>query len=225
MTNKNLDQDLDGKQKDRFIVRDKNDYIFKLGDAIRLDFNGFNRSYGWIFPKRDFFSCGIGAPAGKAEAIKAYFRFFLDSFYASGSREGFRGDILAHGIPVRDTDLPVKDYRVIAVGDAACLADRFTGEGLYNSFRSTIIAADSIKTALDRTSFGFEEYTEKLKDSLFREIKYSKYFADVFYSSSRFFYKLIKKNDNYFYSCCRLLRGERTYIDVFRRLRNFDVVK
>jgi hypothetical protein len=41
----------------------------------------------------------------------------------------------------------------------------------------------------------------------------------VFYSSVFLFYNLLKKNDNYFYAGCRILRGERTYKEIVERLK------
>ena len=210
---------------DRFTIKDRDNHIFKLHDAIRLDFNGTKKGYCWVFPKKDFFSAGIGAPARYARTIREYFRFFLDSFFAFDGSCDRQARLLAHEIPLRNNDLPIKDYRVISVGDAACLADCFTGEGLYNSFKSSVIAFDSIRAALDRSSFDFDDYSEKIGKNIYTDIRYSVYFARIFYSSSLFFYKLIKKNDNYFNACCRLLRGERTYHDVFRRLKSLDVAK
>ena len=223
--NKNEKSSAGIRPEDRPFIRDRNDNIFKLYDSVRLDFNDIRKCYSWVFPKKDFFSTGIGAPVQYAGKIKKYFRSFLDSFYTSSGTGDYPPNILAHGIPLKNKNFPLRDYRVIAIGDAACLADSFTGEGLYNSFRSSAIAFDAIKTALKRSSFDFDNYARRIRDDIYVDIRYADYFSKIFYSHSRFFYKLIKKNDNYFYACCRLLRGERTYPDVFKRIKSMNIVK
>ena len=201
---------------DNFMVKDRNGYVFDFKDSVRLDFNGVKKGYGWVFPKNNRMSCGVGAPAASAPKAKKYFKLFLSEFCAQGklsvnglqsgngpesvSRlessiglKSFTGQelltgpesatgsesltgsgsltglesvttsesaksaplsvhgglkIMAHGIPVRKNDTPYCGYRVLAVGDAACFGDGFTGEGLYNAIKSSIIAADCIKNSL-----------------------------------------------------------------------------
>jgi len=219
--NKNTERSL----KDKYIISDKNNNNFDLNNSIRLDFNPRSKSYCWVFPKKEFFSAGIGALYRNAGFIKKYFNDFLIDLY-SFNRPGIEaGKIMAHSIPLRQSNTPIKDYRVIAIGDAACLADSFTGEGLYNGFKSSIIAYDSIKSALKNSSFGFDDYDQKIKEEIFTDISLSARITKIFYSYSLFFYKLIKKNDNYFNACCKLLRGEKTYGDAFRKLKSFSLKK
>ncbi len=217
----------DGTGRKKFVLSDRNNNLFDLYSAVRLDFNMVQKGYSWIFPKKDFFSFGIGVPLNSecAGSIEQCFFRFLNDFYYFDSSDNYTEPILAHGIPIMDSYFPLKSHRIIMVGDAACLADSFTGEGLYNSIRSVIIAADSIKSALRTSSYNFEDYDRKIKDNILRDIRFSKIINRIFYSHSSFFYKLIKKNDNYFYACCRFLRGERTYSDAIKKITSLNIVK
>ena len=203
--------------------RDKNENMFDFKDNIRLDFNGVRKGYCWVFPKKDHLSCGMGAPSGYAKKMRNYFKSFLSDFYTGNGNKVAPGNlkINAQHIPVGDYKTPVCGYRVLTVGDAACVGDGFTGEGLYNSFKSSFIASDSIAAALTSSIFNFKDYESKIRDNIFKDTKISLMFTKIFFDSLLFFYKLIKNNDNYFSACCKILRGERTYKDVLDKLKIF----
>ncbi len=198
---------------DGFMVTDRTGNVFDFNDSVRLDFNGVKKGYGWVFPKKNRMSCGVGAPAANAPKAKKYFKLFLSEF-CSGSLK-----IMAHGIPVRKKDTPFCGHRVLAVGDAACFGDGFTGEGLYNALKSSIIASDCIKNSLEKSDFTFSDYFKLIESDISRDIKISLMLTKVFYNSVFLFYNLLKKNDNYFNACCRILRGERTYKEIVERLK------
>ena len=212
-----------------FTVKDLSGNIFDFNDSVRLDFNGVKKGYGWVFPKNNRLSCGVGAPAASAPKAKKYFKLFLSEFCARGkpivnelqSGNGPHGGlkIMAHGIPVRKKDTPYCGRRILAVGDAACFGDGFTGEGLYNAIKSSIIAADCIKNSLEKSDFTFSDYFKLIEADICRDIKISLMLTKVFYSSVFLFYNLLKKNDNYFHACCRILRGERSYKEIVEKLK------
>jgi len=188
----------------------------KYHDAAGLDFGGTRKGYVWAFPKKDVISFGIGGPFSSAAAMKKYFRLYMDS---NGGRKDQA--VLAQAIPVRNDDTPLGTYRVIAVGDAACLGDGFTGEGIYNALRSSIMAAESIIKALKISVFDFEDYKCRVTGEIYRDIKISLQFSRVFFSYPLFFYKLLKSNERFFTLCCQVLRGEKKYSDISGKLNIF----
>jgi flavin-dependent dehydrogenase len=241
-----------------FMVTDRTGNVFDFNDSVRLDFNGVKKGYGWVFPKNNRLSCGVGAPAANAPKAKKYFKLFLSEFcdkdvfdyYPKTASKSSPNEslpaprkqapdlntplsvqakplfanssdlkILAHGIPVRKNDTPYCGHRVLAVGDAACFGDGFTGEGLYNAIKSSIIAADCIKNSLQKSQFSFSDYFKLIEADICKDIKISLMLTKVFYSSVFLFYNLLKKNDNYFNACCRILRGERTYKEIVEKLK------
>lgn len=201
--------------------KDKNENIFNFKDNIRLDFNGVRKGYCWVFPKKDYLSCGTGAPPLYAKKMRDYFKSFLSDFYTSTEDKRSSGSlkINAQHIPVGDYKTPVCDHRVLTLGDAACIGDGFTGEGLYNSFRSAFMASESIAVALASSIFNFRDYESKIRDNIFRDIKISLIFTKIFFNSLLIFYKLIKNNDSYFTTCCKILRGDLDYKDVLDKLK------
>ena len=199
-----------------------------LSESVLLDFGGVKKGYGWIFPKNSSMSAGIGAPAGYAKQAREYFYKFLRLFFNSGNyteKESFLKHlkIKAHGIPVGSRNTPVCDYRVLTVGDAASIGDGFTGEGLFNCFRSSRIAAVCIENALKNSGFSFEDYHKAVNDEIFPDIEASLAFTKMFYNSPGFFYNLLKSDSPLFESCCRILRGERSYAEVLKKLKTKNI--
>ncbi|MBM3707199.1 MAG: NAD(P)/FAD-dependent oxidoreductase [Actinobacteria bacterium] len=208
-----------GNDKGNDIIEDNKGNVFNFCNSVRLDFNGVKRGYCWVFPKKNFLSCGMGAPFHDVLNMKKYFKNFLTDFYLDGKYKNIGPKIYAHGIPLKDEDTPICNFRVLAVGDAACLGDGFTGEGLFNSIKSSCIASECIIHSLRNSNFYFKDYEERIKNDIYRDIKISFLLTKIFYSSLLLIYKLLLKNDNYFYACCKILRGEKSYKDVVDKLK------
>ena len=200
-------------------VLDANSRTFDLSDSVRLDFRGARKGYCWVFPKRTSISCGMGAPWQEASAVKSYLKKFLSGFCADYGNSDFNLDLSAHGIPVRNNDTPFCSHRLLAVGDAACFGDGFTGEGLYNAAKSALYASESIKNSLKNSDFSFNDYYSNISNDIARDIKISLFLNSVFYGSFSFFYRFIEKNEGYFNAACRFLRGEKNYIDIAEKLK------
>ncbi len=188
----------------------------KYDDVIGLDFGGTKRGYAWAFPKKNIISYGIGGPFSTAAAMKEYFKVYMN-----GNEKGCMMELKAQSIPVRTENTPVCCRGILAVGDAACLGDGFTGEGIYNALKSSSIAALSIEKALKTSNYGFEDYHKMIMDEVYEDIKISLTFSRIFFSYPMFFYKLLKTNDKFFNLCCQVLRGEKKYSDISGRLNLF----
>ncbi|MBM3699502.1 MAG: geranylgeranyl reductase family protein [Actinobacteria bacterium] len=218
----NANNNSENKNKTANIYSDGAGNIFDFTDNIRLDFGGIKRGYCWVFPKNEILSCGIGSPSSNAKKARQYLSVFLEKFYGQRNHSGrnFKNmQISAHGIPVSAKNMPLCSERVLNTGDAACLADGFTGEGIYNCLKSSLIASGSIIKALNYSDFSFSDYSEKVNNEILGEIKSSILLTKIFYGSINIFYKIITESDSVFSSCCKILRGEKSYGNVMQRLK------
>jgi flavin-dependent dehydrogenase len=188
----------------------------KYFNAAGLDFGGIKNGYVWAFPRKKMISYGIGAPFSTARTMKSYFQTYMN-----GNSNGNMADIKAQSIPVRTENTPVCGYRVLAVGDAACLGDGFNGEGIYNSLKSSHIAAESIDNALSTSRYDFPDYRQRILGDIYEDIKISLRFSRVFFLYPIFFYKLFKTDERFFRLVCWVLRGEKKYSDISGRLNLF----
>jgi flavin-dependent dehydrogenase len=112
----------------------------RLAGAARFDFGLPSRGYAWIFPKATHLSIGVlstrrGA-GGLSEALQAYLRH-----HAISPRRATR-----HGyvIPTRPARGALVRGRLLAIGDAAGLADPLTAEGISFAALSGRLAADAL---------------------------------------------------------------------------------
>ena len=190
------------------------------GKHIGLDFGGTRKGYLWAFPKKDSISYGIGGPVDTAVPMKKYFRQYLGKDIFGNNGAGPR--VMAQCIPIRKEETPLCRDRVLLIGDAACLGDAFTGEGLYNSFRSSHYALKSIVIALKRSEYSFNDYRDAIIEDIYRDIKMSLTFSRIFFTYPLFFYKLLKTNDKFFRLCCEVLSGSKKYSDISGRLNLFN---
>ena len=192
----------------------------QIKEHIGLDFGGTRRGYLWAFPKKDIISYGIGGPVDTARSMRKYFRQYLGKDVFGNNGTGPK--IMAQCIPIRTENTPLCGERVLLIGDAACLGDGFTGEGLYNAFRSSHTALESIISALKRSEFSFKDYRESITCSIYRDIKISLTFSRIFFTYPLFFYKLLKTNDRFFKLCCEVLKGSKKYSYISGRLDLFS---
>ncbi|HAJ95207.1 MAG TPA: hypothetical protein DCP02_03135 [Actinobacteria bacterium] len=188
----------------------------KYRDLVGLDFGGIRKGYVWAFPKNDMISYGIGGPVSAAGAMRKYFNEYLGN---NGSGDN---NMMAQCIPIKSEDTPAHTDRVILIGDAACLGDGFTGEGLYNAFKSSHLALRSIKDALKSSNYSFNDYAGAVDSDIYKDIKISIAFSRIFYAYPMFFYKLLKSNERFFRLCCQVLRGDKKYSDISGRLNLFN---
>ena len=188
-------------------------------DSVVIDFGGVKYGYLWLFPKNKRISAGMGGLPEKSREIKKYLSAFIKNtdFFIINEKE--ESQVHAHFIPVRSRNDFISSYRILATGDAAGFGDAFTGEGLYNAILGSHIAFSSVDKALKNSSFEFHDYNKKVSSEIIKNIEYSMIISKIFFSSQYFYYKLIKKNEKLFKSCCRILRGEKTYSDVVNKLK------
>jgi len=108
--------------------------------AARFDFGLPRRGYAWVFPKATHLSIGVLSTRRGARdlsgALAAYLEY-LDIRPRRATRHGYV-------IPVRRAESPLVRRRLLAVGDAAGLADPLTAEGISFAALSGRLAADAL---------------------------------------------------------------------------------
>ncbi len=189
-------------------------------DEVRIEFGGIPFGYGWVFPKGDHLSVGVGGLRGKLRNPRAiYDEFLIDQDLAdalvSESRKGYIIPVFAGG---RD---PITSARTVLLGDAAALVDPFLGEGIYYAIRSGQLAAQVLGDAVRQGSVSAPAAYQSLVESeIYHEFQSARYIAVFLYLFPRAGYAMLKRlrlgfTDTYF----DVLRGEAGYGDLWRTLR------
>ncbi len=134
---------------------------YKRIDDPEIYFGVVRWGYGWVFPKKDTLTTGIGGLHEKNEDIKKEFLDFLKMRFGEVPEVKIKGNYLPFG-----------NYReqpggnnILLCGDAAGLVDPITGEGIAFAMQSGHFAALSIIDVLKKnTSMTvLDLYIEKYK--------------------------------------------------------------
>jgi geranylgeranyl reductase family protein len=192
--------------------------IFTPGSVeqtISLDWGFLKDGYGWLFPNGDFVSLGVMGPSNLGRSVKCYFAAWIKYF-------GLKPDefkVHAQNIPHRISRRPITSGRALLIGDAAGLADFWTGEGIYYAINSAQIAADQIKKFFNGDPASLQEYEAIINETILPELKASYWLSKLFNYSSLCAFHAIKKYSYPWDVFCRTMRGDRSFSEIKKRLR------
>jgi len=99
--------------------------------------------YGWVFPKGDCLTIGVGGLASRNPEMKRLFSRFLTDVCGRLPETPFRG----HPIPYNNFTRSPGRGNVLLAGDAAGLVEPITGEGIAFAIQSGEMAARSVLAA------------------------------------------------------------------------------
>jgi geranylgeranyl reductase family protein len=103
----------------------------------------FPGGYGWVFPKGDHVNVGVGAWQAEGPRIREHLARVCRAHGLDAAQlEGLRG----HRLPMRRGPTQLAGERALLVGDAAGLIDPVSGDGMYECFVSSRLAAEAILT-------------------------------------------------------------------------------
>jgi geranylgeranyl reductase family protein len=118
--------------------------------------------YGWVFAKGDHVNVGVGAWQSEGPKIREHLaRVCKAHGLEPGQLESLRG----HRLPLRRPGVQIANERGLLVGDAAGLIDPVSGDGMYECFVSSRLAAEAI---LSGSLAGYEEAVDAALGPLHR---------------------------------------------------------
>jgi geranylgeranyl reductase family protein len=186
-----------------------------LEKGIVLDWGSFEDSYGWVFPKRETASVGVGGPLRMGKELRLYLYDLLRHYGVSP--EDCR--VAGHLIPHRVSHGPIATRRAVLIGDAAGLVDYWTGEGIFYAVKSSLIAAEHIKGFLNGQFSSLKGYEAAVDREIAPEMKTSYQFSKIFNYLSSPAFRIIEKHDYAWDVFCRTMRGDRTFLELKKRFR------
>jgi len=200
----------------------------KYSDTVFLDWGTFPGGYGWVFPKKDHFSIGVGGPARLSKQMMPYYNKFLEYLDFGSSRQPAidrHQPLVSNQHPItlslKSWPIPVKtkkgDFhseRALVVGDAAGLTDSLTGEGIYYAVVSGKMAASSCNDFLLGKSDTLKSYSDRVNDELMEELLEGVKIKNMFNTVPLKIHRFVRDNDRAWGAFGKILRGERGYKDV-----------
>jgi geranylgeranyl reductase family protein len=185
-------------------------------DLIHIDWGSIKRSYAYLFPKKYFLSMGAGGIDVPAAKIKNYQRAFLATRWQR--EQAFPFSAAGFMIPLRKNRNPIQKGRCLLLGDAAGLADPFSGEGILSAVRSAEVAASVLQEALKNRWDSLHPYQEAIDGDLMTELECSRFFREVFNLRPSYFHHKLASKDRWWNAMAKILRGEKTFVDVKKKM-------
>jgi geranylgeranyl reductase family protein len=183
-----------------------------VAPVINFEFGLVKNGYIWNFPKADGYSIGIGTFRGGESQD---FKKILDT-YATGSFGVNIQDFKQYGHPLClwDGDQKLHAQNALLAGEAACVVDPMTAEGIRPSIFSGVKAAAAIQAALSGQTNALEEYTEVMVTEWGADMKWAQRLAGAFYQFPKVAYKAGIKRPSATIAMMKILSGELSYSDV-----------
>ncbi len=144
-------------------------------DAIHLFLFDGILGYGWIFPKRDTMALGVGATISSSKRELHNYLFKLFSIAGIGYVKP-AGYVYPVGPNYRNR---ISRGGVFLVGDAAGIADPFSGEGIYYAIKSAQIVSSYVMSP-------FGSIENRFKKEIFNKQRRGKVLSFVFYKFFRY---------------------------------------
>lgn len=113
--------------------------------------------YGWVFPKQDTITVGLGGLLARNPDLKNSFHEFLISRFG----EIPPGKIRGHHLPFGDYRKVPGRAQVLLCGDAAGLVEPITGEGIAFAMQSGLYAAQAVIEARSNTHLAIAHYKSR----------------------------------------------------------------
>jgi geranylgeranyl reductase family protein len=119
--------------------------------------------YGWIFPKGDHVNVGVGGWGEEGPKMRQHLRM-LCGHYGIELRD--LSDVRGHRLPMRRPQTRLARGRALLIGDAAGLVDPVSGDGMYEAFVSSRLAAEHVTALLEGRSESLDPYQTALQREL-----------------------------------------------------------
>jgi geranylgeranyl reductase family protein len=182
---------------------------------IYLDMGTMADGYAWVFPRSEILLVGVGGPVHQGPQLKRYHDRLL-------SHLGLRAQsfpLAAHLIPHRVTPRPIMRGRVLLVGDAAGLADFWTGEGIFSALHSARLAARQILRFFRGEAGALTDYQARVDREITPELTASYQISQLFNYLGPLAFRVLSRYDYPWEVFCRVMRGDRSFEEIKKRFR------
>jgi geranylgeranyl reductase family protein len=171
---------------------------------LLIDWGPLPGSYGWVFPKGDGLTVGVIAGRGQGEQTKRYLREFVSRLGLSGIEPTHDS---GHLTRCRTESSPLRRGQVLVAGDAAGLLEPWTREGISYALRSGTLAGAAAAAG------DLDGYVSQITRALVPSMR-----------AGRRLLRAFERHPGLFHTLLRTRPGWRTFANVCRGERTFDLV-
>lgn len=182
-------------------------------DKPEIFFGVVQWGYGWVFPKSDKLTVGIGGLYGKNKDLnESLLRAFIKERFGNVPF----GKVKGHYIPFGDFKVTPGRNSILLCGDAAGLVEPITGEGIAFAMESGKMCAISVAQSIKlRTNNAVDNYT-KIYKSITTILLWSRVMRNLVFNPlfSKIFIGLLSKSDTMPRKYLDLMEGKIEYSEL-----------
>jgi len=184
------------------------------GHIAHFEFGMVKNGYIWNFPKADGYSIGIGTfRGGEGQDFKKILGEYATLFGVDLKTCKQYG----HPLCLWDGNQKLHTQNAVLAGEAACVVDPMTAEGIRPSIFSGLKAAEAIDQAIAGDLDALEKYTEVISEQWGSDMAWAQRLAGVFYRIPGIGYRVGVKRPSATERMGQILCGEMRYGDVAGR--------
>jgi geranylgeranyl reductase family protein len=178
--------------------------------VVHLDFGTVPGGYLWNFPKGDGHSLGGGALKGSSvRNLRDITRAYCDSFHVDMANCRVYG----HPMSLWFCKQRLHGKNCLVAGEAACVVDPFTAEGIRPSILSGKLAAEALLLSLKGVPNALDIYTESMHEHHGVDMMWAKRLATLFYMAPKLAYEHGVMRAGAVNWVADLMSGKRQYRD------------
>jgi flavin-dependent dehydrogenase len=161
----------------------------KGNHTARFEFGMVKNGFIWSFPKAD--GCSISAATFRGGNSADVQKLLLE--YASKTGIQVIQPPKEYSVCVWDGEQPLHTQHALLAGEAACVVDPITGEGIRPSIYTGVKAAEAIEQALAGNANALADYTKTVNREIGADMVWAQRIAGLFYQFPGLGYKLLKR--------------------------------
>ncbi|MBH8574415.1 geranylgeranyl reductase family protein [Nostocaceae cyanobacterium CENA369] len=182
--------------------------------TIHFEFGLVKNGYIWNFPKADGYSIGVGTFIGGEPQD---FKKILDEYAKSFNVDIKISKQYGHPLCIWDGIQKLHTQNAVLAGEAACVVDPMTAEGIRPSIFTGLLAAEFIDRALSGNINALEQYSQAINEQWGSDMAWAQKIAGAFYRFPGIGYKVGVKRPSGAQIMGKILCGELRYSDVAGR--------
>ncbi|MGB3135623.1 MAG: dehydrogenase, partial [Nodosilinea sp.] len=184
--------------------------------VIHFDLGLLQQGYLWNFPKADGYSIGGGVFRSGIQR-KQDLRTPVADYAAAFDVDASTVQHFGHPIFVWDGPQTLHTHRAVLAGEAACVVDPFTAEGIRPSIFSGLKAAEAIAEAMQGSNTALAAYTDTINREWGEDMRWARRLARVVYQAPALAYRIGVQRPSSTLTMAKLFCGEVSYGEVAQR--------
>ena len=137
--------------------------VERFAGLAALELGAVPGGYGWVFPKGDHVNVGVGGWAAEGPRLRTH---LADLCRYHGVDPEALTELRGHRLPMRRASSGLVCGHALLVGDAAGLVDPISGDGMFEAFVSSRLAAATIADLLAGRAASLDGYSAALHRAL-----------------------------------------------------------